>query len=168
MAPIPVLVFSVFPGSTPSKFVWTRNNFICVCSRRWEEGAPCECCPALAGVPYSEKRLGLLSELREAGASSLCWFSLNKVACAATQAKLRHIKCSQFSPFNLTDFKSCLSMWISRRHLPDNIQSVQMCLWVPEGLAGYKLPTEPEEQGSCLGRTEVSAWPPFFSLVWKT
>lgn len=49
------------------------------------------------------------------------------------------------SSFDLTYFKSCLSMWISRRHLHDNIQTVQMYMGVPEELARNKLPTEPEE-----------------------
>lgn len=60
---------------------------MCVCSRCWKEAAHCECSPALADLSHSEKLPGLLTELREAMESGLCWFSLNKLACAVAQAK---------------------------------------------------------------------------------
>lgn len=141
--------FSVFPVSPPLLyflFVWTRNNFICVCSRCWKEAAHCEYCLELASFSCSEKlATGSSHEAEESSGKQSLLVLFKQVGLCCYSSEIRHAKCSQ----------SALSTWLTSkvvcqcRHQEDiyttTYKTVQMYMWVPEGLAGFKLPTEPGE-----------------------
>lgn len=145
-APNPNYGFSVFPASTPYMFVWTRNSFLCVCSRCWKEAAHCAYCLELAGFSYSEKLLGLPRELRKAVESSPCWFSWKQVGLCCYSSEIGHAKCSQ----------SALSTWLTSKVVCQcgyqediYMTTYKLCRCTCESLKSWRdtsrLPAEPEE-----------------------
>lgn len=127
-------------------FVWTRNSFLCVCSRCWKEAAHCVCCTELAGFSYSEKLLGLLMKPRKAVESSLCCFSWKQVGLCCYSSDIGHMKCSP----------SALSTWLTskvvcQRGYPEDIYmtTYKLCRCTCESLKSWRdasrLPTEPEK-----------------------
>lgn len=62
-----------------------KNNFTCVHERRWEEAANCVRCWGLTGFSYCEVTRPSQNAEERSGKQPLV--SLNKLPCAATQAK---------------------------------------------------------------------------------
>jgi hypothetical protein len=98
MLPTPLLVLARL-GSPPHRLVWTR--VMCRCTGE--------------ATVWKWPAAHILTQ------GCLCWAFQ---ATGLSAASRRYMKYSQVSAFDLSYFRSCLSVWISRTHLHDSIQTL--------------------------------------------